>query len=513
MPLALRVGGNVNWGRFMKSANQLTARERDFFNLVFQAGITNPFSDERAEIDLKIGGLFPEVSQPDRIEKTINEVQNRITSLEKKRLADLSLFTGDDRRLVRSVFLFEFFYKFRRKFDQLIQDQIKAGDAPVKVPFFTDAFTLMLSRGFSITDVQRYFALCYQLRRGFFFIKHSLVGKSNTMKQLRRNLWQNVFTHNLDLYNHYLWNRLEDFSTLVLGETGTGKGTAAMAIGRSGFIPFNERKKTFVESFTRSFISLNLSQYPETLIESELFGHKKGAFTGAVKDHRGVFSRCSPYGAILLDEIGEVSIRVQIKLLEVLQERTFSPVGSHATDRFQGRVIAATNRSLSDIRSKDVFRDDFFYRLSSDIITVPPLRQRIEEDPDELKDLVVFTVKKMVGKPYPELVELVLEVIEKQLGKDYPWPGNVRELEQCIRRVMLKRDYRGDHKPLNGDLAAILAEGISRGELDAQNLLSGYCKMLYRRHGTFEEVARRTHLDRRTVKKYINEWTNPEEDV
>jgi len=332
------------------------------------------------------------------------------------------------------------------------------------------------------------------------------------MKRLRRNLWQNVFTHNLDLYNHYLWNRLEDFSTLILGETGTGKGTAAMAIGRSGFIPFNERKKTFVESFTRSFISLNLSQYPETLIESELFGHKKGAFTGAVKDHSGVFSRCSPYGAILLDEIGEVSIPVQIKLLEVLQERTFSPVGSHETDRFQGRVIAATNRSLKDIRSEGVFRDDFFYRLSSDIITVPPLRQRIEEDPAELRDLVVYTVKKTVGKPYPELVDLVLEVIEKQLGRDYPWPGNVRELEQCIRRVMLKRDYRGDQKTQNGDLATILTEGISRGELDAQNLLSGYCKMLYRRLGTFEEVARRTRLDRRTVKKYINEWTNPEEE-
>jgi len=496
----------------MKSANQLTARERDFFNLVFLAGITNPFSDARAEIDLKIGGLFPEVSQPDRIEKTINEVQRRIASLEQKQLADLSLFTGDDRRLVRAAFLFEFFYKFRRKFDQLIQDQIKAGDTPVKVTFAGEAFMLLLNRGFSITDVQRYFALCYQLRRGFFFIKRSLVGRSDAMKRLRRNLWQNVFTHNLDLYNHYLWNRLEDFSTLILGETGTGKGTAAMAIGRSGFIPFNERKKTFVESFTRSFISLNLSQYPETLIESELFGHKKGAFTGAVKDHSGVFSRCSPYGAILLDEIGEVSIPVQIKLLEVLQERTFSPVGSHETDRFQGRVIAATNRSLRDIRSEGVFRDDFFYRLSSDIITVPPLRQRIEEDPAELRELVVFTVKKMVGKPYPELVDLVLEVIEKQLGRDYPWPGNVRELEQCIRRVMLKRDYRGDQKNQNGDLATVLTEGISRGELDAQNLLSGYCKMLYRRHGTFEEVARRTHLDRRTVKKYINEWTNPEEE-
>jgi transcriptional regulator with GAF, ATPase, and Fis domain len=303
---------------------------------------------------------------------------------------------------------------------------------------------------------------------------------------------------------------MEDFSTLILGETGTGKGTAAMSIGRSGFIPFDEKNERFVESFARSFVSLNLSQFSEALIESELFGHKKGAFTGAVEDYKGVFDRCSPYGAILLDEIGEVASPVQIKLLQVLQEREFCPVGSHAKRRFQGRVIAATNRTMEEIRNIGILRDDFFYRLCSDIITVPPLRQRIQEDSSELDDLLAHTVERMLGKPSSELVSMVREVIDKQLGPNYHWPGNVRELEQCVRRILLNRDYRGDHQKISSDLRSRLTEGIGNGDLDAHDLLAGYCCMLYQRHGTFEEVGRRTRLDRRTVKKYIQEWEQKE---
>ncbi len=300
---------------------------------------------------------------------------------------------------------------------------------------------------------------------------------------------------------------MEDFSTLLLGETGTGKGTAAMAIGRSGFIPFNPDGNVFVESFTRSFVSLNLSQFPDTLVESELFGHKKGAFTGAVKDHRGVFDHCSPFGAILLDEIGELSIPIQIKLLQVLQDRKFSPVGSHQEGRFEGRVIAATNRSLEEIQSKKIFRDDFYYRLCSDIITVPPLRQRIREDPGEMDDLLGFTLKRMVGRASPELAAMVREVIDSGLGADYPWPGNVRELEQCVRRVILKREYVGRQMdPVPPSVAGLLSAGIEEGSIDAHSLTTGYCYHLYARFGTYEAVARRTGLDRRTVKKYVEDW-------
>jgi transcriptional regulator with PAS, ATPase and Fis domain len=303
---------------------------------------------------------------------------------------------------------------------------------------------------------------------------------------------------------------MEDYSTMLLGATGTGKSISALAIGRSGYIPFDPDRERFRESFTRTFVSLNVSQYPEQLIESELFGHKKGSFTGAVSDHEGVLSRCSPHGAIFLDEIGEMSTPVQVKLLHVLQDRVFSPVGSHEACRFPGRVIAATNRPLAELREGGLFRDDFYYRLCSDIIFVPTLLQRIQEDPRELDDLVAHVLKRLVGEMpadvRTEVTETVAkdETVAKELPPGYSWPGNVRELEQCIRRILLKRTY--DVPLLEASSAGpnerFMAD-VREGRIDAEGLLAGYCTLLYERHGTYEEVARRTALDRRTVKKYI----------
>ena len=490
----------------MSKKVRLSEQEREFFALVNQAVFANPFSDERVEIDLKIAGLFPGVPERERIEKAIGKIAESIEQLEKEDRDNINQYGGRDRRLIENSFLYDFFNQFIDRFDHLILDQIEAGKSSIKVAFTGEAFAYLDRRGFQPQDIKRYFEVVYQLRRAYFFIDRSLVGRSSGMKEVRRKLWNNVFTQDIEFYNEYLWDRMEDFSTLILGATGTGKGTAAAAIGRSGFVPFDEKKESFEESFTESFIFLNLSQFPENLIESELFGHKKGAFTGAVDDYEGIFDRCSRYGAIFLDEIGEVSKPVQIKLLQVLQERTFSPVGSHDVHRFQGRVIAATNRPLEELRSRERMRDDFFYRLCSDIITVPPLRQRIQEDPAELDDLLAHTVRRMLGKPSPELSKMVHMVIDQQLGDDYPWPGNVRELEQCVRQVLLNQTYRGDQGLAAGDLSSQLQQGLQNGTIEAQRLLAGYCYLLYQRHGTYEAVARRAQLDRRTVKRYVGEW-------
>ena len=480
----------------------LNGAEKDFLHLVSRGAFSNPFSDERDEIDRTLAGVTGDTTREGLLQRMVARVSDEVGRLATAGKAHVSLYPAEERELVQSAFLFEAFHRFHERLDQFILRQIQEPDRDCPVPFAGEALSLLVSRGFTREEAARYFALFYQLRRAFHFIDQSLVGRSASMKQLRLHLWNNVFTSDLRWYALYLWNRLEDFSTLFLGETGTGKGTAAAAIGRSGFIPFDENRACFCESFTRNFIPVTLAQFPETLIESELFGHRKGAFTGAVEHHRGVLGRCSPHGAIFLDEVGDISASVQIKLLQVLQDRTFCEVGGHETIRFQGRVIAATNRRLEDLRRTGGFRDDFFYRLCSDVVEVPPLRQRLAEDPAELEDVLAQVLRRMVGDPPADLLQTVRQAIERDVGRDYAWPGNVRELEQAVRRIILTRRYSGDSRPAL-DLLDRLLEGLRAGSLDAEGLLAGYCAMLHHRHGTYEEVARRTGLDRRTVKRYV----------
>jgi len=481
----------------MQTIIKLNTEDRNFFNTVVKAIYTNPFLDERTDI---LEQLSPGFKHDGTIAPGLNK---RIDQLERRGLTKIQQLKGEDSHIVAHAFLYKTFLQFFSVLDNLVQRQLNQHDKPVDVPFAGQLITQLKAYGFAEQECLRYLSLFYQLRRAFYFISTALVGDSPSMKQLRLALWNNVFTNDVRRYDQHLWNRMEDFSTLLLGETGTGKGSAAAAIGRSGFIPFDLKNGQFAVNFTETFVTINLSQYPESLIESELFGHRKGAFTGAVDTHEGLFERCSVYGALFLDEIGDITIPVQIKLLQVLQERTFTPVGSHKNKRFAGRVIAATNRSINELRKLGNFRDDFFYRLCSDIITVPPLRQRIEECSSEMDLLVNLLVNRITGQESPSLTDMILTTLKQDLPKGYPWPGNVRELEQAVRRILLTRHYDGDIMVTRPNLEDDFLQKIQMGTLEAKELLSQYCSLLYQRFGTYEEVARRTGLDRRTVKKYI----------
>ena len=487
----------------MQRRTTLTAEDRQYFSRIVEVTYMNAFDPARNRILVELAGGTPGMPGEVAFGAVIPEMNARIAHLERQGLDTVPKFAGEDQPLMRPIFLYQVYNRYMPDLDLAIAEHLRNKDAPVPVAerLITDA----VSRGVDEAEALHYFACFFQLRRAFTFILNSLVGHSPSIHQLRYALWNNVFTKDMRAFDRGLWARMEDFSTLLLGETGTGKGSAAAAIGRSVYIPFDRAKGRFAVSFTESFIATNLSQFPETLIESELFGHSKGAFTGAVDDHKGLFELCSSHGALFLDELGELAVPLQIKLLHVLQDRTFSPVGSHQAKRFAGRVIAATNKSITDLRASGQFRDDLFYRLCSDVITLPTLRQRLEEDGSELERLVREQIMRLTGKDDANDTQFILDALKRDLPKNYPWPGNVRELEQAVRRVLLTHHYRGDLKIASPEADRSLASDIHSGKLNAREFLSRYCVMLYGRTGTIEEVARRTGLDRRTVKKYLQD--------
>jgi len=478
--------------------------QRQFFSLVSAATFTNPFSPQRQQIDRQISQASGPRPWSKIVLEVIAEVKKSLAKLDADRPRRIEDFTGFDRDLFEHAVLFDIFHDYIDAFDAFIIEQAGAPES-LPVTFAPEALAALTRRGFAAAQAKRYFSLYYQLRRGFHFIDRGLVGDCASMQNLRMDLWNNIFTHDIRYYERYLWDKMEDFSTLLLGPTGSGKGAAAAAIGRSGFIPFDEKKGCFAENFTKTFVAINLTQFAETLLESELFGHKKGSFTGATSEHQGLLALCGAHSSIFLDEIGDISPQVQLKLLRVLEERVFCPVGSHEELPFRGRIIAATNKALDDLRRRGQFRDDFYYRLCSDCVSVPSLRQRIGENEKELEELIAHTLRRIAGEEASGLAPAVRDVITMRLGRDYAWPGNVRELAQCIRRIIIRRDYAGDSLTRLATPQERFLTDIAAGSLSAPQLLAGYCRLLHNKHGTYEAAARRSGLDRRTVKKYVEQ--------
>jgi formate hydrogenlyase transcriptional activator len=207
-------------------------------------------------------------------------------------------------------------------------------------------------------------------------------------------------------------------TVLVLGETGTGKELIARAIhNRSG------RRK-------RNFVKINCAAMPSGLLESELFGHEKGAFTGAIAQRIGHFERADG-GTLFLDEVGEIPLELQPKLLRVLQEQEFERIGGTRTIKVDVRLVAATNRDLLQMVNEHRFRDDLYYRLNVFPIDAPPLRER----PEDIEPLVRHFVHRFAVRMQRQIREIPTETLDAM--RCYSWPGNVRELENLVERAMV----------------------------------------------------------------------------
>jgi two-component system response regulator AtoC len=229
-----------------------------------------------------------------------------------------------------------------------------------------------------------------------------LIGKSPTIVEVYKTLARAAMSSS---------------TVLVIGESGTGKELVARAIHDNG-----QRRN-------RRFVAVNCGALAENLLESELFGHVKGSFTGAVSDKRGLFEEANG-GTLFLDEIGDITPALQIKLLRVLQENEFKPVGSNETRKADVRVIAATHRDLDSLVRTGKFRDDLYYRLKVIQIDLPPLRERMED----LADLVGHFLARYAEKNKKGVSHVSDDAM--RLLKSYSWPGNIRELEHAIERAV-----------------------------------------------------------------------------
>ncbi len=354
------------------------------------------------------------------------------------------------------------------------------------------------------------FACFFLLRRAFYHIFFNIVGASRSVAQLRGAVWESIVTHDMRSWSQSLYQRMRDFPTLITGPSGTGKELVAQAIGRSLYIPFNPVRKAFALDFLDTFHPVNLSALPPLLIEAELFGHVKGAFASAVRDRTGRLEECQEHGAVFLDEIGELTAEIQVKLLRVLQTRRFQSVGANEDREFLGKIIAATNRDLAVEMQACRFREDFYFRLCADRITTPSLREQLAERPEDLAVMVEFICRRVVGDERAAgLTKEVVAWIEQhpRLASGYAWPGNFRELEQCVRSYTIRKAYDPVQLDEQADrvaqACATLAATVVNQTLSYAEIERRVFSLVHAQTGSYQEAARLLKLDWRTLRARV----------
>ena len=306
--------------------------------------------------------------------------------------------------------------------------------------------------------------------------KHLIVGQSPPIKKIFEKIRRVAPTES---------------SVLISGESGTGKELVARAIHA------NSNRKGM------KFVAVDCSALVETLLESELFGHVKGSFTGAHQTKHGLFELAN-HGTFFFDEITNLSLKIQAKLLRVIQEREFMKVGDQHRIQLDVRIIAASNTPLSEAIRNGTFREDLFYRLSVVPLELPPLRQRKEDIPLLIKHFLEKLSHKM-KKPPPEISPEAVDVLKK-----YPWPGNVRELEHAIERIIILEDadiIQERNLPSyiiqqQGDVQIFPEDPITLEELEKKYIAF----VLKKAKGKKIEAARILGINRKTLSAKINKY-------
>jgi hypothetical protein len=456
----------------------------------------------------------------------MRERAEAIVSEMRRRLEGGRTATRDELLVYEDLALFLLYARHMDALEGIVTKSLQRAGWDGRAPFWPD-FQADFQRYFHLPgqeipsrhNSRVIFAWLFQIERAFTHIYSRIIGGSMPVAQLRAAAWESIFTHDMRRYTQVLHKRMAQVTTLITGPSGTGKELVAQAIGRSRYLAFDLANKRFAES---CYTALNLSAFVPTLLESELFGHIKGAFNGAL-DRKGWLEQCSgPDDTVFLDEIGELDEAIQVKLLRVLQERRFLRVGE-TTNRpreFHGKIIAATNRDLAAAMRAGKFREDFYHRLCDDHIVTPSLAEQLADRPQDLTEMVRFLASQLLGeltlgpdgpsdaetcaREAGALTGDAVDWIEKNL-KDYPWPGNFRELSRCVRNVMIRGRYRPPMSPPYGAgaLGPIedLLQNVRKVELTRDKLLGGYYALAYfRSDESWAAAGDRLDVDWRTLR-------------
>lgn len=480
----------------------------------------NPFCKERQSVERQaLGHAYKDVADawalgPGHQNQNLLPLKEKTQAFVDRMQPRLHLASEPELRLYGAAVRFYSYYEFRDVFIELADRAQEARFSQRRVTAFAK-FQRRVSALLPRTDLARtlfsslehLFAVEFQFHRAFHHIFGTIVGASAPAQRLREAVWESVFTKDMRRYERGLYRRMHLINTLITGPSGTGKELVARAIGMSRYLPFDRGTARFEEEIADTFFALNISALAPSLVESELFGHKRGSFTGAIADRPGFFEVCPEHGTVFLDEVGELSLELQVKLLRTLQTREFQRVGDNELRRFEGKLVSATNRDLAREMNKGTIREDFYYRLCSDVIETPSLREQLADNPDDLSLLVAHVARKHFDpEDALEIARSARDFIERHLGLDYAWPGNVRELEQCVLNVAVRGEYRGPGRSSQPPKSASneLGAAFLEASMDVERLLDVYCTLAYEKTGSFSEAGRKLGLDRRTIKARLD---------
>jgi len=502
-----------------------STKNRKIIEPIIQTIFTNPFKEEVQELNRKILGdayrgpqmpqsSFAEGVAPSENQKAILQTCRELIDTARKKIVAHSITPEHpDYSLYEHLIYYLCYQDLSQSLDRYIMRCIEKPEAN---PEWKDFKELRAYYDFYLKPEGRDFptlyspaelsAFFFQIRRAFFHTFTTIAGTSPAITELRARVWDSIFTHNMERYLRSLYHRMNDIYTLITGPSGSGKEVVARCIGLSRFIPFDEKTRAFERNFMEAYFPINLSALSSTLIESELFGHRRGAFTGALQDKVGYFESTGRYGTIFLDEIGDTDAKIQVKLLRVLQSREFQRLGDTKTRKFEGKVMAATNIDLLKAIEKGAFREDFYYRLCADQIETPPLASILDGNAEETELLVRFIAARTAGpEEIQELTEETLRYIKANLPTNYDWPGNFRELEQCVRNIMVHGEYHPHAMALLEESATSDAQNaFAHGGYTLSQLIETYVTQEYQRTPNLSEVGMRLQADPRTIKKYLS---------